>query len=191
MTLRKKNNINTIVMASVGAIGLLIICCTGLLAFSFLNGGTTKPTAIVLASPLPIETIIAGTVEAARIQTQQAMPPTLIPTSTLAPLLDAPTATIFIFELQTEVARPTDYIYATNTSFALATFPLPTSTPAILATAPLQVAACSCTGDSLNCSDFSSHASAQECFSYCKSQGKGDVHKLDQDDDGSACESLP
>lgn len=329
MTLRKKNNINTIVMASVGAIGLLIICCTGLLAFSFLNGGTTKPTAIVLASPLPIETIIAGTVEAARIQTQSVSPP-IISTNTLIPApietqhiptspskeailsyyrtitdyateyvadleimgqllqqgdentllfdntwkanisialaemqisgrrlgsiteipvelqqadywfkkassenellivnlntgiqnLDAnsinradenmnnvnlyfqngmtemtnvlsalsnssiePTATIFIFELQTEVARPTEYIYFTPTPFALATVPLATSSGG-------GTAVCSCSGDSLNCSSFSSHASAQSCFSYCMSQGKGDIHKLDQDGDGDACESL-
>ena len=183
MAQKRNATTNTILTAIVGAFGLLIICCTAVLAFSYLNNINVRPTPIILASPLPIETIIAGTVEASRIQTQQAIPPTLIPTSTLAPLLDAPTATIFIFELQTEVARPTEYIYFTPTPFALATVPLATSSGG-------GTAVCSCSGDSLNCSSFSSHASAQSCFSYCMSQGKGDIHKLDQDGDGDACESL-
>lgn len=50
---------------------------------------------------------------------------------------------------------------------------------------------CNCSGPDLNCSDFSTHAQAQACFDYCKSQGYGDVFRLDGDNDGSACESLP
>ena len=50
---------------------------------------------------------------------------------------------------------------------------------------------CSCSSNQYNCADFSSHASAQACYDYCISIGRGDVHKLDSDSDGSACESLP
>jgi len=50
---------------------------------------------------------------------------------------------------------------------------------------------CNCSGPDLNCSDFSTHAQAQACYDYCKSQGYGDVFRLDGDSDGSACESLP
>ena len=50
---------------------------------------------------------------------------------------------------------------------------------------------CSCSGDEYNCSDFSSHNAAQQCYEYCISQGAGDIHGLDGDDNGSACESLP
>ena len=39
-----------------------------------------------------------------------------------------------------------------------------------------------------DCSDFSTHAEAQAFF---ESQGHGDPHGLDRDDDGLACESLP
>lgn len=39
-----------------------------------------------------------------------------------------------------------------------------------------------------DCSDFKTHAEAQAFF---ESQGPGDPHKLDSDDDGVACESLP
>jgi hypothetical protein len=53
------------------------------------------------------------------------------------------------------------------------------------------IATCSCSDNIYNCSDFGSHLQAQACFDYCMSIGAGDVHWLDGDDDGSACESLP
>jgi hypothetical protein len=56
---------------------------------------------------------------------------------------------------------------------------------------PQPAAPCNCSGPDLNCSDFATHAEAQACYEYCKQQGYGDVFKLDGDNDGSACESLP
>jgi hypothetical protein len=50
---------------------------------------------------------------------------------------------------------------------------------------------CECNKNLYNCSDFSWESHAQACFLYCKGQGKGDVHRLDGDNDGRACESLP
>lgn len=50
---------------------------------------------------------------------------------------------------------------------------------------------CSCSGNLYNCSDFSTQASAQACFDYCNASGHGDIHRLDNDHDGSACEDLP
>lgn len=50
---------------------------------------------------------------------------------------------------------------------------------------------CDCSGNIYNCADFSTHAEAQACYEYCKSLGHGDVHWLDGDNDGKACESLP
>jgi len=50
---------------------------------------------------------------------------------------------------------------------------------------------CSCSGNLYNCSDFSTHASAQACYDYCVSTGHGDIHRLDSGQDGSACEDLP
>lgn len=52
-------------------------------------------------------------------------------------------------------------------------------------------APCNCSGSDFDCKDFNTHASAQSCFNYCRSTGFGDVFRLDGDDDGSACESLP
>jgi hypothetical protein len=68
--------------------------------------------------------------------------------------------------------------------------PRPTA-PIIVPTSPPPAAVCSCSGDSYNCSSFSTHRQAQACFSYCISQGRGDIHRLDGDNDGVACESLP
>ncbi len=50
---------------------------------------------------------------------------------------------------------------------------------------------CSCSSDSYNCGDFSTRAQAQACYEYCLSTVGKDVHRLDGDNDGSACESLP
>lgn len=50
---------------------------------------------------------------------------------------------------------------------------------------------CNCSGPDLDCSDFATHAAAQECYDYCKSRGYGDVFGLDADKDGIAYESLP
>jgi hypothetical protein len=68
--------------------------------------------------------------------------------------------------------------------------PRPT-TPAIVPTSPPPAAVCSCSGDSYNCSSFSTHRQAQACYNYCVSQGRGDIHRLDGDNDGVACEALP
>ena len=68
--------------------------------------------------------------------------------------------------------------------------PPPELTP-IPATATPPPPVCSCSADLYNCSDFTTHAQAQACYSYCISQGAGDIHQLDADHDGVACESLP
>lgn len=47
---------------------------------------------------------------------------------------------------------------------------------------------CPCPGDTLNCPDFATPYDAQQCLKYCKSVGAGDIHNLDRDGDGNACE---
>jgi len=66
----------------------------------------------------------------------------------------------------------------------------PTPTP-LPPTQPPPAVVCDCSGNIYNCSDFSTHAEAQACYEYCKSLGRGDIHRLDGDNDGIACESLP
>ena len=70
----------------------------------------------------------------------------------------------------------------------------PTPTPPLatqLPPTPLPAVVCDCSGNIYNCGDFGTHAQAQACYERCKSTGHGDVHGLDRDNDGQACESLP
>lgn len=78
------------------------------------------------------------------------------------------------------------------------TTPLPTATvigsptPTPTATS-LDQPVCSCTGDQYDClgSVFASRAQAQQCFEYCFRQTGKDVHHLDPNGNGVACENLP
>jgi micrococcal nuclease len=47
-----------------------------------------------------------------------------------------------------------------------------------------------CSYNAYNCSDFSTHAEAQKAFDYCGGI-TNDIHRLDADKDGLACEALP
>jgi micrococcal nuclease len=47
-----------------------------------------------------------------------------------------------------------------------------------------------CSYNAYNCSDFSTHVEAQEVFEYCGGVNN-DIHRLDADKDGIACENLP
>ncbi len=65
---------------------------------------------------------------------------------------------------------------------------VPTAAP--IAVLP-QSAVCDCSGNIYDCNNFGNQASAQACYNYCQQQGVGDVHQLDLDYDGIACEDLP
>jgi len=70
--------------------------------------------------------------------------------------------------------------------------PIPTAQPVY--SAPVASSSsggtCDCSGNKYNCGDFPlpNGVTADECYAYCKSQGKGDVHGLDRDKNGLACE---
>ncbi len=180
---RRKSNTGFVTVI----VSFLCVLCVGcsILGLVLSNGGIlTIPTPTPLQvqdQSISIPTIIALTFSAANAQTAAASSPTPLASATFAPSLDTvPTATIFIFDLQTSVAQPTDLPFSTNTPFVLATQP-PSSGGEV----------CSCSGG-LDCKDFSTHNQAQACFEYCRSLGYGDVHGLDgNDQDGLACESLP
>jgi len=71
------------------------------------------------------------------------------------------------------------------------TRPRPTATPSPTRRPTQPPAPYTCSYDRYNCSDFSTQAAAQACYNYCMSLGYGDIHRLDGDNDGIACESLP
>ena len=125
-----------------------------------------------------IAQIIQATANAALVQTQLASSPTLNVTSTFLPTLTQP-ATLAVIDTLVPPAIILPFDQPTSTAFILPTNP------------PVSGSVCSCTGDTLNCKDFSSQSSAQACFNFCVAQGAGDIHGLDANNDGLACESLP
>ena len=48
----------------------------------------------------------------------------------------------------------------------------------------------SCSSNIYNCADFKTHAEAQALYEKCGGVNN-DVHQLDRDKDGNACETLP
>jgi len=69
---------------------------------------------------------------------------------------------------------------------------LTTSTPApeSQTTTPVVNSQYVCSSNYYNCGDFSTHNEAQKAYESCGGPSK-DIHKLDSDGDGIACESLP
>jgi hypothetical protein len=109
-----------------------------------------------------------------------------IPYTQTAAALPTMTSTHTLVPLPTEPLLPTETPEPTLTSI-----PLPTNTLVVIVPTQPAQAACSCSGDTLNCGDFGTHSNAQACFQYCVSLGAGDIHGLDGNNDGDACESLP
>ena len=48
-----------------------------------------------------------------------------------------------------------------------------------------------CTSNVYGCEDFDTQAEAQEVLEYCRTEKVKDIHYLDIDSDGIACETLP
>ena len=68
---------------------------------------------------------------------------------------------------------------------------IPPTATSLPPTATTAAGPCLCYADLYNCDDFPTQNAAQTCFNYCQSLGAGDVHHLDSDHDGIACEGLP
>lgn len=75
---------------------------------------------------------------------------------------------------------------------ATATRATATRVPATVTPTNTPVTVYICDHDEYNCSDFSTQPEAQAVFEYCRDVAHmGDIHGLDTDHDGTACESLP
>lgn len=72
----------------------------------------------------------------------------------------------------------------------------PTATPVAVRAQPAAVPiapaapACQCSGVDYDCGNFGSWRAAQDCFQHCLQTVGSDVHRLDADSNGIACESL-
>jgi hypothetical protein len=168
-------------------VSLCCVCLVLVLAVAS-SDSTLSTSAPIQDTPLPLSSIIALTSSSAQTQTAISNPMPFSTTTLASTIEIAPTATIFIFQLQTNVVQLTEYIYSTNTPFSLATQQIQQTQP------PSSGGKlCSCTGIDLDCKveDFPTHSIAQACYEYCKSLGYGDIYGLDRENDGLACENLP
>lgn len=106
--------------------------------------------------------------------------------------------------LRIVIATPTNTPYLVTatvppllTPYVVTATPNPLATPFVITATPSttlpfpasQGLICACVADLYNCPDFSSARAAQACFAFCVSQNTGDIHQLDRDQDGLACES--
>lgn len=85
-------------------------------------------------------------------------------------------------QVVTTPAKSSSPVYTTPVQSDAPIYSVPTSS--------ISGTVCDCSGNKYNCGDFPlpNGVTAQQCYEYCKSQGKGDIHKLDGDKDGSVCE---
>jgi hypothetical protein len=141
-----------------------------------------KPTAVIYKTPTNTQVQLPA---ATNITPSFTFPPTA--TSSLiteTSITDPRTATV--------QALLTSAAFAQTQAAEVLLTPNITSTPFPTAVPSNTIeAVCACYGNIYNCDDFSTHNSAQRCYEYCISLGYGDVHRLDGDSDGSACEDLP
>jgi len=117
-------------------------------------------------------------------------PPTPVEEPTKAPTPIPPTSTPTLVPV-----TPTELPTATPTLVPPTPTEEPTPTPIPIpptsTSTPAPAAICDCSGNIYNCPDFATQAAAQACYEYCKALGRGDIHRLDRDKDGVACETLP
>ena len=93
--------------------------------------------------------------------------------------------------VSTWVKTPMNTPVNTLTTSVITTVPSPKlATSVSISTGTMSNGVCDCSNDKYNCGDFSTHALAQACYDYCIAQGKGDIHRLDADQNDKACESL-
>ncbi len=112
--------------------------------------------------------------------------PTATMTATQSPTAVPPTVTA----TATATSAPTPTATATATQRPTATA-TEASTVTVTPTQSGMPTVCDCSGDLYNCSDFGTRAAAQACYDYCYVLTGRDIHRLDADGDGEACESLP
>ncbi|MGB1287297.1 MAG: hypothetical protein ACPG7F_12230 [Aggregatilineales bacterium] len=66
---------------------------------------------------------------------------------------------------------------------------VPIAPPVNIQPAAPNASACSCAANTLNCDDFTTGQDANACYNKCIAETGRDVHGLDGNDDGLACES--
>jgi hypothetical protein len=149
------------------------------LSLSLCIAGSCISTVLVILLPVPT-------------LTSQAEPTlTISPAPNVQPdFTPLPSPSLTLLPTRQAYASNTPPIYVvtpTNTSFPYL-IPSITPTPTLF---PHNKAVCQCTGSkNLSCANFTIQNRAQACYDFCYSQGFGDIHHLDENGDGIACNYL-
>lgn len=177
------------IAASVSGCGIMVFCCLMISFLSSLNdslSSSSPPRSEQITNPLALTAEMIGLTQTAvslptftltNSPTASASP-TLASTATLVPTLTlAPTSTVVLITVPPAGGSGGSGGSSSGGSGGGGS---PGATPV---SGP-----CSCNGNTMNCPDFRNQKEAQACYDHCKSQGFGDIHKLDRDNDGLACE---
>ena len=164
------NNLTPFGRILIGFISLLLILGTA---------GSCFSTVLVVLVPVPTPTPLAA------------------PTYTISPSPDIqpdftplPSPSLTPFSTRQVYASGTPPIYLITPTNTINPFPIAsiTLTPTLF---PHDKAVCQCTGSkNLSCANFLTQKMAQACYDFCSSQGFGDIHHLDENGDGIACNYL-
>lgn len=152
---------------------------------------TMFPTPTLTETPTPGQTLFSiflGIIvnEPVVVLPEPTSTPTPTPTSSATP---SPVPTITLLPSSTPTIMPTNTLAPSPTQTPQ---PVATSTPIPVATStPNSFGVCPCNGNTLNCSDFGTQPESQACFDHCMLVVGFDIHRLDSNGDGIACESLP
>jgi hypothetical protein len=166
------NNLTPLGRLFLGIISLSLIACTTFSCFS---------TVVIMLLPVPPPTVQSLPTFAVSptftISPSPSIPPDFTPLPSPS-LTSLPTGLIY--------ASSTPPIYLITPTNTFLPFPLPTvtSTPTRI---PRNKSVCSCRIDKYNCEYFKKQIQAQACFNFCFMLGAGDIHHLDEDHDGVAC----
>ena len=138
------------------------------------------------------------------IEPSETATPTRAPSATFelsATLTETPTIVISATLAETSTTEPTMTTEPSATPWIVPTEPPtitlwpintigPSSTPRPPSGTQLPDAGnCSCLSDTYNCNDFTNQPSAQACYQNCMTLTGKDIHGLDGDNNGLACES--
>lgn len=172
------NTFGKLAIAGGVAIAAVCVCCSGFAVLgSVLPPSPTEAPALLITEDRPLDVLSPtfSTPESATV------------TSTPTERISSATPTQAITSSPTPTASVTATASLTPTQTRTHT-PAPTST--VAPTSQPAGPVCDCSHDAYNCGSFPlpNGTSSDECFQYCLSQGAGDIHRLDGDNDGDACE---
>jgi hypothetical protein len=164
------NNLAPFGRLLVGFFSLLLISCIAFSCFS---------SFIIIL--LPVSTLTPQATPTFTVSPSPEIRPTFTPLSSSS-LTPFPTRRVYA-----STTPPIYIVTITNTPFPI----VPTLSTIFPTLTPRVNVICPCDRDKLDCSDFSTRRKAQSCYDYCLSKGVGDIHELDDDGNGAACEDLP